>query len=241
MAEQADEDTAGPELPMTEQAEMAWSAADDADDLLTGLMAADVPQCPRVFAVCVAVAGVITVVDRHWFSDWRAGRPAAAQFVSSPPRNPPEATIPAPSYTPVPAAEHLQPPAPTGPVADANYLTGLQQTGLTVSSTSFAIANGHNIRGSPAEGHTTEQTASLVMRRSPAWRRFMPTEGLPGHRRLRGQLAQLRKESNEHQKESHRGSDRRRSQQPHRVLTSPATAAGKPCAYTAAPDRCALC
>jgi hypothetical protein len=166
MAEQADEDTAGPELPMTEQAEMAWSAADDADDFLTGLMAADVPQCPRVFAVCVAVAGVITVADRHWFSDWRAGRPVAAQFVSSPPRNPPEATIPAPSYSPVPAAEHLQPAAATGPVADANYLTGLQRTGLTVSATSFAIASGHNIRG--AEGHTTGQAASLVVRQVPS-------------------------------------------------------------------------
>jgi hypothetical protein len=152
-------------LRTTEQAQLAWSAADDADDLF--LPGSWRPMCRNAlgFAVCVAVAGVITVVDRHWFSDWRAGRPVAAQFVSWPPRNPPETTIPAPSYSLVPAAEHLQPPAATGPVADANYLTGLQPTGLTVSAASFVIASGHNIRG-----------ASLVMRKVPAWRRFMPTE-----------------------------------------------------------------
>src|SRR4051794_16692805 len=33
MAEQAEEDTVVPELPTTEQAELAWSAANDADDL----------------------------------------------------------------------------------------------------------------------------------------------------------------------------------------------------------------
>jgi hypothetical protein len=62
----------------------------------------------------------------------------------------------------------LQPPAATGPVADANYLTGLQRTVLTVSDTSFAIVSGHNIRGSPAEGHTTELATSLVMGEVPS-------------------------------------------------------------------------
>lgn len=65
MAEQADEDTAVPGLATTEQAELAWSAADDADDLY--LPGSWRPVCRSALEVSrrVAVAGMITVVDRH--------------------------------------------------------------------------------------------------------------------------------------------------------------------------------
>jgi hypothetical protein len=110
MAGRADDDTAARDADVEatvvptprEEPERAWSA-DDGDDLqLPGSWRPVCRNALGVFASCVAVAGVITVVDRHWFSDWRAGRPVAAQFVSSPPQNPPETTIPAPSYSPVP-------------------------------------------------------------------------------------------------------------------------------------------
>jgi hypothetical protein len=65
--------------------------------------------------------------------------------------------------------------------------------GRTVPAGSFVITSGHNIRGYLAEGHTTEQATSLVMREAPAWPRFMPTDGLLGHRRVLGLLGQLRK------------------------------------------------
>jgi hypothetical protein len=120
MAEQADEDTP-PSRSCGRPSRPNWHGRQPTT-LTTCSYRAHGGRCaamPSGFAVCVAVAGVIPVVDRHWFSDWRAGRPVAAQFVSWPPRNPPATTIPAPSYSLVPAAEHLQPPAATGPVADA--------------------------------------------------------------------------------------------------------------------------
>lgn len=68
---------------------------------------------------------------------------------------------------PIPAAEHLVPPTPAGPVADAKYLSGLQQSGLSITDPSVAIASGHNICGYLSEGYSTEQAAALVMREVP--------------------------------------------------------------------------
>lgn len=169
------------DLAPTQAAELAWSSErPELDDLDVPLPPMPLPVEPApwrtvcrnalgVFSVCVAVAGAVTLVDRQWFAELTevVVVPTTPTAAPSSPTETAAAQSEAWTLPPVPAAEHLVVPAPTGPSADAKYLSGLQQSGLNITDASVAIASGHNICGYLSEGYSTEQAASLVMREVP--------------------------------------------------------------------------
>lgn len=63
--------------------ELAWSQADDDELELPRSWRPAVRIALGVFAACVAIAGGITAIDQHWFSDLRA--PTQAGSVAAAP------------------------------------------------------------------------------------------------------------------------------------------------------------
>jgi hypothetical protein len=100
-----------------------------------------------VVTACVAVAGIITLVDLHWFHQAVPQQPVVA---ATQPTEPPSAPMgvavrPEVNYA-VPADPHLKPAAPVvNPAADAMFLTGLQRSGVVITSVPDTILSLHNI------------------------------------------------------------------------------------------------
>lgn len=177
----ADDDatTIAPEVTLTQAAPtLAWSDADSDDLHLPGSWRPVFRNALAVFSTCVAVAGAVTAVDRHWFSDLRTAVVAAVPVAVAPPMPDvpdaiadPVTAAPAAVYPMGPAAEHLVPPAPPGPAvdpnADAKYLTRMQQAGIMITDVPAAITTGHIICADMTHGLSSEGEARLVMRDNP--------------------------------------------------------------------------
>ncbi|TDK88801.1 DUF732 domain-containing protein [Mycobacterium paragordonae] len=130
--------------------ELAWSLADD-DEL-------DLPRSWRptvrialgVFAACVAIAGGITAIDQHWFSDLRTSAPASVAAPSSA-APPAEVTAhPEAAWTlpPVPPAEHLvsmPDPLPQAALSadDLAFLARMRSSGWVVTDPQQMVSVAH--------------------------------------------------------------------------------------------------
>lgn len=158
---------------LTAPTELAWSAADGEDLQLPGSWRPVFRNALAVFTTCVAIAGAVTAVDRHWFTELRGVTVATEVPSSSAPATPDAATpavvAPAADYSPGPAAEHLvaPTPSPSSRNADAEYLWSLQVAGLSISNAPLAIASGHIICSDMANGQSSEGEARVVMRDIP--------------------------------------------------------------------------
>ncbi|MEE3066544.1 MAG: DUF732 domain-containing protein [Actinomycetota bacterium] len=147
--------------------DLAWSIDDGVDDDIA------VPRAWRavyrnaigLVTVGLAVAGAVVVIDQHWpqpsvaqASSWSGVPPVSASALPTP--DPPAPGRPTYSAA---IAEHLSPPPPANPGADAIFLTGLQRTGSMITDVPAAIASGHSACTDLANGFTPEQVASAVM------------------------------------------------------------------------------
>lgn len=126
------------DLAPTQAAELAWSEAEPAEVELPRSWRPAIRAAVGVFATCVAVAGGITAVDRHWFSELRASIPAPVAAPSSVAAAPAEVVTQPSVWTlpPVPAAEHLQAPEPPAVApdtyTDAAFIAALSRNGVSV-------------------------------------------------------------------------------------------------------------
>lgn len=161
--------------------ELAWSQADD-DEL-------DPPRSWRpavrialgVFAACVAVAGGITAVDQHWFSDPHAPAPvAAAPMTSGAASAPPSEAAEHPgTWTPppVPAAEHLvtpvqevaPPPAnSSSSVGDAEFLARMRAAGWVITDPQQMLSVAHQACFELRRGATRQYVLANLFATDPA-------------------------------------------------------------------------
>lgn len=133
--------------------ELAWSQADDDELELPRSWRPAVRIALGVFAACVAIAGGITAIDQHWFSDLRA--PTQAGSVAAAPSSvaapPTEATAhPEAAWTlpPVPHAEHLvsmPDPLPQAALSadDLEFLARMRSSGWVVTDPQQMVSVAH--------------------------------------------------------------------------------------------------
>lgn len=176
------------DLAPTQAEELAWSSEQQELGDLPPVPPMPLPVEPApwravcrnalaVFSACVAVAGAVTLVDRQWFAEL-----TEVVVVPTGPTAAPSSVIAAPAETaaqpeawtlpPVPPAEHLVPPVPSGPSADAKYLAQVQQAGVTITDVQWAISSGHLVCKDMARGSNSESEAASVMRDIPGMPHF---------------------------------------------------------------------
>lgn len=149
--------------------QLAWSEAEDGELDLPQSWRPAVRTAAGVFAACVAVAGAVTAVDRHWFTDLRDVAVTATSPTTSPAAPTPTATAepvaatPAAVYPMGPAAEHLQTPELSTVDADAFYLNTLRSYGIIITNPYVAIGAAHTTCNYLRAGHSPIEAASVAM------------------------------------------------------------------------------
>ncbi len=177
------------DLAPTQAAELAWSSEQPelGDLAYAPPMPLPVEPAPwravcrnalAVFSVCVAVAGAVTLVDRHWFAELRTATVASVAPTHSAPPTPDAITTPtndAPTVaypTGVPA-EHMVPPVraippdvelPAGTYnADAFYLNTLRSYGIRITNPYVAIEAAQTTCGYLRAGHSPNEAVGVAM------------------------------------------------------------------------------
>lgn len=151
MAASADITTAVDAVDTEAAPELAWSLADDDELELPHSWRPAIRIALGVFAACVAIAGGITAIDQHWFSDLRASAPASVAAPSSAAAPPAEVTAhPEAAWTlpPVPPAEHLvSMPGPLPQAAlsadDLAFLARMRSSGWVVTDPQQMVSVAH--------------------------------------------------------------------------------------------------
>lgn len=151
MAASADITTAVDAVDTEAAPELAWSLADDDELELARSWRPAIRIALGVFAACVAIAGGITAIDQHWFSDLRASAPASVAAPSSAAAPPAEVTAhPEAAWTlpPVPPAEHLvsmPDPLPQAALSadDLAFLARMRSSGWVVTDPQQMVSVAH--------------------------------------------------------------------------------------------------
>lgn len=177
------------DLAPTQAAELAWSSEQPELGDLAPVPPMPLPVEPApwravcrsalaVFSACVAVAGAVTLVDRHWFAELRTATVVSAAPTSSAPPTAdaivaPTADAPAPTYPTGVAAEHMVPPVRDLPPseelpaatynADTFYLNTLQSYGIRITNPYVAIEAAQTTCAYLRAGHSPNEAVGVAV------------------------------------------------------------------------------